>query len=286
MLKKTKGQSNDFKARFIGKESKSKSFRIALIYLLIGFLWIILSDIFLDKYYQNTIFFIIMKEILFVFISVIVLYWLVYSDFKEMIETQNKIKKAKDDLQKERDLAELYFESARVVSVVVDEELKVKQISREGCELLGIEKEEAIGENWVERFIHENYQMETKELLEQIYMGIRNGSQEHTNLLCAMSGERLLSWRGVLLKGEKGAVDGLLLSGIDITEQNRVKEALYESERSKEVLMSHIPGIAYRCNYDENWSMQFISNGCYMMTGYRAEEFIGNKKISFNDVDL
>lgn len=32
----------------------------------------------------------------------------------------------------------------------------------------------------------------------------------------------------------------------------QVERALFESERNKAVLLSHLPGMAYRCLYDEN----------------------------------
>ena len=38
----------------------------------------------------------------------------------------------------------------------------------------------------------------------------------------------------------------------DITERKAMEKALNESERSKSVLLSHLPGLAYRCNYDRD----------------------------------
>lgn len=54
-----------------------------------------------------------------------------------------------------------------------------------------------------------------------------------------------------------------------------------ESERSKEVFFSHLPGMAYRCKYDQNWTMDFVSEGCYALTGYKAESLISNREISY-----
>lgn len=68
----------------------------------------------------------------------------------------------------------------------------------------------------------------------------------------------------------------------DITEDKKGLEALKESERSKSVLLSHLPGIAYRCRFDREWTMLFVSDGCFRLTGYRAEDLINNKKLSFN----
>lgn len=57
-----------------------------------------------------------------------------------------------------------------------------------------------------------------------------------------------------------------------------------ESERSKSVLLSHLPGLAYRCNYDKEWTMQFVSAGCFDLTGYKSESLLYNRDISFNDL--
>lgn len=44
----------------------------------------------------------------------------------------------------------------------------------------------------------------------------------------------------------------------DITERKEMEKALKESERSKSVLLAHLPGLAYRCYVDRQWTMQFV----------------------------
>ncbi len=51
-------------------------------------------------------------------------------------------------------------------------------------------------------------------------------------------------------------------------------------------LFSNLPGFAYRCKYDENWTMQFMSEGCETTTGYLPEELINNKLISYGKIIL
>lgn len=70
----------------------------------------------------------------------------------------------------------------------------------------------------------------------------------------------------------------------DISEQKSIAHALEESERSKSVLLSHLPGLAYRCDYDRDWTMQFVSDGCFPLTGYPAEALLGNRDLTFNDL--
>lgn len=73
---------------------------------------------------------------------------------------------------------------------------------------------------------------------------------------------------------------------MDITAQKETEKALQESERSKSVLLSHMPGMAYRCKYDRDWTMMFVSDGCLALTGYPPESLLGNKVLSFNDLIL
>lgn len=70
----------------------------------------------------------------------------------------------------------------------------------------------------------------------------------------------------------------------DISSRKSMEKVLSESERSKSVLLSNLPGMAYRCSYDRDWTMQFVSEGCYALTGYKAENLLYNKDISFNDI--
>jgi len=70
----------------------------------------------------------------------------------------------------------------------------------------------------------------------------------------------------------------------DITERKAIEQALNESERSKSVFLSHLPGLAYRCNYDRNWTMHYVSNGCYNLTGYPPESLLNNRDLSYNDL--
>lgn len=70
----------------------------------------------------------------------------------------------------------------------------------------------------------------------------------------------------------------------DITERKTLEKALYESERSKSVFMSHLPGLAYRCKYDHQWTMQYVSQGCYDLTGYPPESLLYNRDLAYNDL--
>lgn len=77
---------------------------------------------------------------------------------------------------------------------------------------------------------------------------------------------------------------GFVVTFFDITKRMKVENELRESERSKSVLLSNLPGMAYRCKYDPEWTMLFVSDGCFDLTGYKRDSILYNREISFNDV--
>lgn len=56
------------------------------------------------------------------------------------------------------------------------------------------------------------------------------------------------------------------------------------STLSLPTLLNNLPGMAYRCQNDENWTMDFVSGGAEALTGYPASALINNHTISYGDL--
>ena len=82
---------------------------------------------------------------------------------------------------------------------------------------------------------------------------------------------------------ESGQLIGITGFSKEITQFVETQNALIESERSKSVLLSKLPGLAYRSQNDAELSMIYISEGCYKLTGYTSEELL-NKQPSYYDL--
>ncbi len=67
-----------------------------------------------------------------------------------------------------------------------------------------------------------------------------------------------------------------------VTEQKKEQEALAESERKLNTLINNLQGIAYKCRFDADWTMEFISSGFEKITGYKCDDIIENTTFSFN----
>ena len=76
----------------------------------------------------------------------------------------------------------------------------------------------------------------------------------------------------------------VLATAFDITSHKKAEEALYESQRTLSTLMSNLPGMAYRCRVDWDWTMEFVSEGCFSLTGYHPVDLIESRKISLSAI--
>ena len=81
-----------------------------------------------------------------------------------------------------------------------------------------------------------------------------------------------------------GSVSGLIGFILDITDRKSAEEARKESERRLSILLDNLPGIAYRCLNDRQWTMEFISEGCLELTGHKPEELVNNSQLAFGDL--
>ena len=64
-----------------------------------------------------------------------------------------------------------------------------------------------------------------------------------------------------------------------VAERDRAEEARRESQRALSTLISNLPGMTYRCCNDRDWMVEFVSEGCFELTGYRPSELTGSRSV-------
>ncbi|WP_439536131.1 PAS domain-containing protein [Methyloversatilis sp.] len=91
-------------------------------------------------------------------------------------------------------------------------------------------------------------------------------------------------WVRTLGEAVRNAADEIVqLQGAfqDVSERKVAEQALQESRRELLTLMGNLPGMVYRCRPDDDWSMEFVSEGVVALTGYRPDELIGNASVRY-----
>jgi PAS domain S-box-containing protein len=70
----------------------------------------------------------------------------------------------------------------------------------------------------------------------------------------------------------------------DITEQKYAELALRESNRKLNTTVNNLKGFIYRCKNDSDWTMEYISKGVLELSEYAAEDFLLNKRYTYNSI--
>ncbi|MFG0251357.1 MAG: PAS domain S-box protein [Phycisphaerales bacterium JB038] len=70
----------------------------------------------------------------------------------------------------------------------------------------------------------------------------------------------------------------------DITTEKEAQAALQESERRLTTLLSNLPGMAYRCLADRDWTMLLVSENAEELTGYTPEQLQDSRRITYAEL--
>ncbi len=74
-------------------------------------------------------------------------------------------------------------------------------------------------------------------------------------------------------------------SAISLAQERAIaEETKRKSEQRFRTLVANIPGAVYRCAYDSDWTMSFISEAIADISGYPASDFINNRVRSFASI--
>ncbi|MBE0662636.1 MAG: PAS domain S-box protein [Bacteroidales bacterium] len=77
---------------------------------------------------------------------------------------------------------------------------------------------------------------------------------------------------------------GVMFTAMDITARKHSEETVRESQRTLATLMSNLQGIVYRCRNNEDWEMQFLSDGIKAITGFEPDDFLEQGSRAYSEL--
>ena len=207
--------------------------RIALIYAVMGFGWILFSDrlvkfVTSDPEILTTIQ--DFKGIAFVIVTSLVLYFLMKREF----EAREGVKK---ELEEQRKLTQEYLDNANVVIVVGDTKGQIKLANKKAFSFFECTREQLVDKNIVDAFVDADAAKEIHKSLEKIATGGTHVNYVEVPMITAGGKEMLVAWHNGLVYDEKGNVRFIVASGIDITEKKAIEEELARYRESLERLV-------------------------------------------------
>jgi PAS domain S-box-containing protein len=145
--------------------------------------------------------------------------------FTGIVHDLTQQKTAESALQREKERAQRYLNIANTIIVILDRDGKINLLNDKGRKILEVEPNEAIGKDWVDHFIPDNYRSEVKVVFRALMDG--RDIEYYENYIQSASGKQhLVAWHNTLLRDDEGQITGTLSSGIDISAQREAEDRI------------------------------------------------------------
>ncbi len=162
--------------------------------------------------------------------------------FQAIIRNVTARKENERALKKEHERSQMYLDLVGVMVVALDVNGDIMLLNQKVCQILGYPEKDLIGKNWFELAVPNGGYQAAWDEYRQLMLGSRELPAERINNIRTRTGEiRTISWSNTLLRNEDGKIIGALSSGEDITENERILDALRLEKRRYQVLFETAP---------------------------------------------
>jgi len=259
---------------------------LALSYLLVGWIWIAFSDALVARWFQDPQALNVAqtwKGGLFVLVTGIFLFVMIYRQLSHDRTLLSLHAKQREEILRLNNFREKVIDQARFWINVLDLDGRIVLWNRAAEEITGYSRDEVMNSDKVWELMYPDPEVREK-ILAKVAELLRDEDALagfETTILTKQGHERVISWYTSSLKGADGEPSGTIAIGQDVTDIRDAENMIRRRERQLITLMDNLPGLAYRCLYDEHWTMKFVSNGCADLTGYTPDELIDNRVTSY-----
>ncbi|MFZ6818415.1 ATP-binding protein [Undibacterium sp. Ji22W] len=127
------------------------------------------------------------------------------------------------NLRRERDRAQGYLDTVEAMIVVLDVNARILQVNRKGCQLLGWDESQMLGQHWFALCVPpSSEQALAMANFAHMMAGVIDNPGYYESQILTNGGElRDIAWHASLLRDEQGQIIGSLSAGEDISDRKR-----------------------------------------------------------------
>ena len=145
-------------------------------------------------------------------------------------------------LNEERSKLENYLDSAASIFVVLRPDYTIALVNQKLCETFGYPRESLLGRNWLSFLEVRGKRKQLKTMFDRTMEGSSKPTEYFESYIRTRQGEkRLIRWRNALLMSTEGGIEGMVCSGVDISDQKVAEDLLRKSESTNRAILETIP---------------------------------------------
>jgi len=194
--------------------------------------------------------------------------------FTGIVHDLSEQKEAENALREEKEKAQMYFDLANTLNVVLDTEGRVVELNNKGCSFVGHREEDIAGEDWFELIL----EGEEQKTVRDAFCSMMNGESElipyYENTVRDKNGRlHYYAWYNNLIRDRGDRIIGLISSGTNITERRLAERAL-QKEKEKAQQYLDVANTIFVV-LDRNRRVTLLNRKGMEMLGYNEEEVLG-----------
>lgn len=251
------------------------------LYVLATILWIVFSDLISLSVTTDIALLTqiqMAKGIIFVVFTATILYLVLKKLFDRNLKSEQRLYQSNDRYMS-------LLESSSDCMWEMDKNFIYTYVSPKIKDFLGFEPEEVLGMSPTDLMLEEEV-MRVRKIFRQA-SSTRSPIVMLKNINLHENGQQvILETSGVPILDDNNKLQGYRGINRDITRRQHNEDEAKELERKFMTLLGNLKGVAYRCRNDHNWSMEFLSNHCYELTGYHTADLLSNLTTAYNDIIL
>ncbi|MEH6357364.1 MAG: PAS domain-containing protein [Pseudomonadales bacterium] len=142
-------------------------------------------------------------------------------------------------------------------------------LNEKWSEYTGYSIDECLGKSWLSH-VHPQDHDSCREYLRRVTKGQPESLSAEIRIITKENAFRWVKMRANVLPCENPQTFNLTGTLTDISSEKSENERQIANYRALFSLISNVPGMVYRCRYNRDWTMEFVSAGCADLTGYDA----------------